>query len=416
MPKIPATPVPKPLPFAVVLLSGCLLGLSHPEPPAGRATLPQLEAYLQEAIADGDPPSISITVSQGASIVHERALGYADGPRQVRATPQTTYRWFSVTKPLTALAILQLAERSVLALSEPAATYLPYLRELYGEAAAQITIERLLSHRAGVGDVGDEILSWVHVEGHHSQGRLLRERLPRHVHFDPDELDQGHYSNLGYMMLGAVIEQVSALSYEQYVTRNILAPLQMERTHFYYHEPFAPGTVHAFGSHPDDLLAFLASFQLDLSTLSRECSRRRWWFQHFSPDQTPPSGLISTSSDMARVGRMLLQRGVLDGQRIVSEASIARMMEPRVAVASSPMGSLPGYSFGDAWFITTDAAGRRVLVHGGQGMAFTSLLLLRPRDELVVALAANGTYIDGEQGLRLLSVLADMDWMRERLH
>src|SRR5688572_4774016 len=239
--------------LGAMTLSGCLLGLHHPPPPAGSASLAQLQAYLRESIADADPPSISISVDQRGSTVFEQAIGHADVPAAVPATPVTTYRWFSVTKPITAVAILQLAERGLITLSAPAAVYLPYLNELYGADASQITIERLLAHRAGIGDVGDSILAWVHLQGHHDQSRLLRQRLPEHVHFDAEELDAGHYSNLGYMMLGAVIESATSLTYEAYVTRHILAPLRMQRSHFYYEGAFAPGTRHAPGSHPDDL-------------------------------------------------------------------------------------------------------------------------------------------------------------------
>jgi D-alanyl-D-alanine carboxypeptidase len=391
-------------------LSACGLGLSHPTRPPGSASVAELEAYVRQAIADADPPSISIAVSQGDATVYARAFGYADGPRKVLATPQTTYRWFSVTKPFTAVAILQLAEQGLVSLSAPAATYLPYLNELYGQHAPQITIERLLSHRAAIGDVGDAILSWVHIEQHRNQSELLRERLPSHVHFDPSQLDQGHYSNLGYMILGAVIESASGLSYEQFVTTHILTPLKLDRTRFYYEDTFAPGTAHAVGSHPDDFMAFIASFSLDLDTLSRECTDDRHWFELFSADQTPPSGLISTSSDMLRFGRMILGRGALEGQRILKPTSVDRMTQSHASHSSSPAGDLQGFSFGDAWFITRDAHGRQILMHGGQGMAFTSLLMIRPADEFVAAIVANGTYFDGNNGLHLMSVLAEMDW------
>ncbi len=82
------------------------------------------------------------------------------------------------------------------------------------------------------------------------------------------------------------------------------------------------------------------------------------------------------------------------------------MTRPRVPVASSPVGALPGYYFGDAWFVAQDAPGRRVLMHGGQGMAFASLLLIRPQDELVAAFVASGTYLDGRGGLDLMAVLS----------
>jgi CubicO group peptidase (beta-lactamase class C family) len=109
---------------------------------------------------------------------------------------------------------------------------------------------------------------------------------------------------------------------------------------------------------------------------------------------------------------MILNRGILGDQRILSAASVARMTRVRVPVSSSPVGDPPGYSFGDSWFVTKDARGRQMLMHGGGGMAFTSLLMIRPDDEFVAALVANGSYIDGANGLDLMSVLANLDWTR----
>lgn len=400
--------------FAVAGTCGCAWGLEHPEPPTGEPTFEKFEAYVRATIADGDPPSVSIAVSQRDTLVYERAFGYADAPGGVRATPDTSYRWFSVTKPVTAVAVLQLVERGLVSLSEPASTYLPYLAEYYGNDVSAITIERLLSHQSGVGDVGNEIMAWIHVTGHHRQSVLLRDRLGSAVHFDADELDHGHYSNLGYMILGAVIEAVSGETYEDYVVRHILEPLQMNHTRFYYEDAFAPGTVHAVGSHPDDLMAWIASFSIDLDTVARECTQDRWWFRYFSPDQTPPSGLVGTSADMVRLGRMIVGRGVLDGKRVLSEDSVRRMTARQVAVASSPVGAPPGFSFGYAWFVTQDERARSLLLHGGQGMAFTSLLLIRPEDEFVAAIAANGTYVDGANAQRLMAVVAALDWSRPK--
>jgi D-alanyl-D-alanine carboxypeptidase len=391
-------------------LGGCVLGLYDPVPPGGRVTLTELDTYLESIVADSDPPSVSVTVTRGDHLVYERAVGYADAPRAVRANSNTTYRWFSVTKPFTAAAILQLVESGSIALQEPAATYLPYLNELYGPSAREITIERLLSHRAGIGDVGDDILTWVHVAGHFGQSALLKERLPAHVHFDPGALDQGHYSNLGYMILGAVIEAVTKESYETYVIDHVLGPLGMTRTHFYYDAPFPSETRHAVGSHPDDFMAFMASFRLDLGALSRECTRQRYWFEYFSTDQTPPSGLLGTTSDMVRLGQMIVGRGTLGGRKILSETSVEHMIEPRAEVKSSPMGPLPDFSLGDAWFITRDEKGRKLLIHGGQGMAFRALLVIRPDDELVASIAANGTYLDGEDGLSIMRVILATDF------
>ena len=106
-----------------------------PAAPASIATLDELDSYLTQLTASGDPPSISVTVVKRDKVVYSRAFGLADGPSQVAATPDTVYHWWSMTKIVTAIAVLQLNERGQLDLDAPVTDYLPWFEVQYPAGA-----------------------------------------------------------------------------------------------------------------------------------------------------------------------------------------------------------------------------------------------------------------------------------------
>ncbi len=393
------------------IVSGCAFGLTDPQPPPPSAKLAEVESYVREVVRDGDPPSVSVAVMDHGKVVYDRAFGFADGPRRIPAGPDTTYRWFSVTKLFTAVAILQLVEEGKVELEAPAGRYVPLVSQAFGAHARELTIARLLSHSSGLGDIGNDIVSWVHVAGPHPQElEILRRHLAAHAELEPRHVGQGRYSNLGYLLLGGVIEAVTGRPYTEVISRRILEPLGMASTAFYYDEPrFSPATRHAVGSHPTDLMGFMASLSLDAGVV-RECKEQRYWFNGFHPNQSAPSGLVGTSADALRFASALLHGGERGGQRILSAQTVAAMTAPRADVLESPVGRLQGFSFGYAWFVGRDPQGRRVFVHGGGGMAFTSMMMLWPDLDRAVFVAANGSYFDGAMGQRVAHAYGSLTW------
>src|SRR5689334_13732493 len=71
----------------------------------------ELEAYLDRLVASGNPPGLSVIVVRKDQIVYSNAFGYADGPQKIKATPETVYHWWSMTKIPTAVAVMQLQEQ-----------------------------------------------------------------------------------------------------------------------------------------------------------------------------------------------------------------------------------------------------------------------------------------------------------------
>lgn len=398
--------------LSLAILSGCALGLGDPTPPPQPTRLDEVEEYVRAIVADGDPPSVSIAVLDADRLVYQRAFGWADGPRRIGATPATTYRWFSMTKLFTAVAVLQLVEEGRVELEAPAARYLPIMNDVFGEDARDITIGRLLSHGSGLGDVGTDILSWVHVQGPHPRELdILRDRLAKYDGFDDEDVGRGHYSNLGYIILGGVVEAVTGRAYTEYVETEILDRLGMVDTGFHHDDGrFPPETRHAVGSHPHDFIGFLISLSLDMDALERESAAGRYWFHAFHPDQSAPSGLVGPSADAMRFARAIFRGGEVDGRRILEPRTVAAMLQPRSEVVESPADDLEGFSFGYGWFLGNDSRGRPILVHGGVGMAFTAMLTLWPEQERAVFVAANGSYLDGAMGRRVAEAFGSLAW------
>ena len=161
------------------------------------------------------------------------SFGNARAETHTPVDAETAYNWASITKTMTAIAILQLRDRGQLSLDDPAVRYIPELREVHdpdGPVDA-ITIRQLLTHSAGFRnptwpwDCDDATnCDWQLFEP--TKWAQVAAMLPyTHIAFKPGS--RWSYSNLGYVFLGQVIERLSGDDFEVYVDKNILKPLGM---------------------------------------------------------------------------------------------------------------------------------------------------------------------------------------------
>jgi CubicO group peptidase (beta-lactamase class C family) len=375
----------------------------------GAAELPDAEQFLEALVEADAPPGLTALVVKDGELLYARGFGYADGPRGVPATPDTIYRWWSITKVFTAVAVMQLVDEGRLELDDPVARYVPdFAPTLRDAPMTGITVRQLLSHSSGLPDAGMEILGWLHFEGDPAlnQTEFVRKMLPDYSRLASAPSTEGRYTNIGYMVLSAVIESVSGERYEDYVTAHILAPLGMDRTGFDY--PKLEAAEVAVGSHPVDIMTVPASVAIDMKRAVRERHESRLWFERVYPDQSGPSGLIGPASDMARFMAAMLAGGVLDGTRILSEASANAMARSVIDARVSPAPG-NGFDFGLGWFVH-DGAGRESLSHGGQGMGMSSLMTLYPEESLGILVVGNSTYLGRDFGASAVASLAAVDW------
>jgi CubicO group peptidase (beta-lactamase class C family) len=226
------------------------------------------------------------------------------------------------------------------------------------------------------------------------QTEIVKKYLPdfNKLKFGPGE--KAVYSNLNYMMLGAIIEAVSGQSYETYIAKNILEPLGMSQTSFVYTP--AMGEYEAFGTLP--VVHFytpLLPMLLDTNALIRERQGKLLWLNRVYIDATPSTGLIGPSNDVARLMMAYLNHGTLDGNLMLTRASVSMLTD------TPPIdGRGLGWSVGES-------SNTRYLEHAGGGPGFATIMRLYPEREAGFAILANGTDLDRDG---LMNLLAQMEW------
>lgn len=191
-------------------------------------------SLYHQRLQDAGIVGSSLMVVRDGQIIHKAFEGFQDLAAKRPVDEDTIYHWASITKTLTGVAIMQLRDRGLLALDDPAVKYVPELRLVhnpYGDMS-QVTIRQLMSHsagfRAGTWPWGGdqpwhpfEPTKWEQVVAMFPYTQIL---------FKPGS--QYSYSNPGVIFLGRIIELFSGDDYEVYINKNIFMPLGMTKSFF----------------------------------------------------------------------------------------------------------------------------------------------------------------------------------------
>jgi CubicO group peptidase (beta-lactamase class C family) len=379
-----------------------------PQPPESVKNVAELDAYLEKLVNSGTPQGLSMVIVKNDSIVYSKGFGWADGPRNIHATPQSVYHWWSITKIPTAIAILQLQEQGKLKLDDAISKYLPFFKVKYpSDKSSDITIRQLLNHSSGIPDAsGFSLMKWIHHDGEPpiDQTAFIEKVFPKYatLQFEPGE--DTAYTNIGYMLLGAIIEQVSGQPYRDYIRQYLFEPLGMKQTDFVYTQEMEP--YEAAGSHPS--FNFMSPLLYTMiGSYIRETSNKHLWMKRVYTDQEPSSALIGSTLDAARLVRAYLNKGILDGHRILSEKSIGLMTNDSHVAEADDEGS---YFFrqGIGWQVFKEKSGYK-LEHAGGGPGFYTLMQIYPSDNLGLILFCNDVTLE-KQGWKVLRLGVDLNW------
>ena len=178
----------------------------------------------------------SALVSEHGNVILKKGYGYANFEWNIAAAPDTKFRLGSITKQFTAMLIMQLLEKKLVKLDGRITDYLPYYPKETGE---KITVHQLLSHTSGIFNYTDD--AELYAKGrffHLTPEELTKTFSGRALDFEPGT--KWNYSNSGYIVLGAIIEQVTGKPYEQVLQENILNPLGMNNTGYDHWENILP--------------------------------------------------------------------------------------------------------------------------------------------------------------------------------
>jgi len=313
---------------------------------------------------------LSVAVVRAGELVDVRSFGWEDFGARVPATGETMYRWASISKPLTAVAALQLVESGRLDLDRDVRAYVPE----FPEKAHAFTSRHLLSHQAGIvhyRDMGIRTLREYEVE-HPWADPILRLDMfnERELLFEPGTAYS--YTTPGFVLLGAVVERAGEGSYVEQVNERICRPLGMASMRPDYEWVAIPHRARGYERKGEGRV--VDSGTDDIS-----------W-------KLPAGGWISTAGDLARFGAGLAGSELLQPQT-------REDMWTRQATAD---GTVTGYGLGIG---VGELDGRLVVSHSGGQKKASTFLLVAPGRGTAVALMGN---TEGAELARLARELIEL--------
>jgi len=184
----------------------------------------EIDQFLIKLVEKEKTPSVQYRIFDAERIIHHFQYGFSDIKNEIKADENTAYNAFSVTKTFTALAVLQLAEQKKIDIKKPAKKYLPEF-----PYSPEITILQLLTHSAGIPNPVP--LGWIHLAEEHKtldMDQFFRQIFSKNKKTSSGPNEKFAYSNLGYVLLGQLIEKVSGSRYEDFIRKNIIEPLNLK--------------------------------------------------------------------------------------------------------------------------------------------------------------------------------------------
>jgi CubicO group peptidase (beta-lactamase class C family) len=167
-----------------------------------------------------------VLIAQGNQVLFEQGFGYANREWQIPNSPETKFNIASISKQFTAILTLQLHEQGKLSLEGKISDYLPYYRK---DTGSQITIHHLLTHRSGIPNYTSLPNVWEDsLRNHYSLKELIVRFCSHDLEFEPDS--QYAYNNSGYLILAAVLEEVTGKPFAKLLRQYILKPLSLHDT------------------------------------------------------------------------------------------------------------------------------------------------------------------------------------------
>lgn len=199
----------------------------------------------------GSPFSGTVLIAQNDQVVFTGAYGFKNRSLNTPNTLDTKFPVGSITKQFTAMLVMQMVERGDLGLDDPIINHLPYLKSTWGD---QITIHHLLSHTSGLphydGLLGEVIDRDTFAKSVYTPKELAE--LIDQVELDYPIDTKFHYSSLGYMLLGVILEEVSGQNYSTLLQQNITTPLGLKNTGFASNEFIAEETARGYAFVEDE--------------------------------------------------------------------------------------------------------------------------------------------------------------------
>ncbi|HEX5324840.1 MAG TPA: serine hydrolase [Capsulimonadaceae bacterium] len=344
----------------LILIAACIFVLAAPRV----AYADKIDDYVQRQMQAQHIPGLSLAIVKNGKIAKARGYGLADLEQKTPATPQTLYELASVTKQLTATAVMLLVQDGKIGLDDKISQYVKGTPNTWRD----ITLRELLNQTSGIKDILNELRGT-------SQNDATPQEIVDDVALYPLDFAPGtdwSYSNTNYLLLGMVIGEVTGMDFSAFLTERVFRPLGMTSTRL--------------DSDADIIPKRAGRYSWDGSRLTNSAlfNGSLW--------RSGEAGLMSNVLDMARWD------GALLGGKILSTASEEETWSP----GKLSDGALYPYGFG--WFLW-DFNGRKVISHEGSAPGVSTGIAHYLNDKLAVVVFMNR---DGVNALALAGEVANL--------
>ena len=341
----------------------------------------RMKAYVDSETVAG----VVTLVAHGDEIVEFDAAGKADIASGQPMRKDTIFQIMSMTKPVTAIGIMMLAEEGKLALRDPVENYLPEFRDQKVTANTgpdrgrlsvpehAITIRDLMTHTAGIGDTAPDSIHDYPQLMNRPLADVVRQWARQPLLFQPGTA--WSYSSPGIEILGRIIEVCSGQKYETFIEDRILRPLGMKDSFFFPPADKLDRIAMVYVKNGGKLVPAPSTI------LAGDPAKHR----NGAVFSAPGWGLYSTAEDLLHVYQMMRGEGFYQGHRYLSPFSV-HLMTTAHTTGIRPVGWMRGADYGLAWEVVTDPLGE-LAGHAkgtyGHGGAFGTQGWIDPQNDLI---------------------------------
>ena len=337
-------------------------------PPLDAPTMQRIDAFVAEQTGDSGIPGVAIAVLQDGHAPHVRGFGH-DGHGNA-ISGDTPFPIGSLTKSFTALLVRQAIDAGRLDADAPVQRYLPWFRVSDAQASSRITLRHLLNQTSGLSRA-DGIAPLL--QGSQASVEELARGMAS-LSLNRPVGERFEYSNLNYVLLGAVLQAVTGQRRDVLLRERVLQPLAMTHSHTDHDNARRVGMT----------------------------ALHRLWFgvpvqqdTHLLPGFAPTGSLVASAADMARYLQMPLAGGAAPGGRVVSTQGVQQLLAPASPPGRSTLLSTDfQFRYAEGWFVGpfgSSGAAADARWHLGSLASFAAWMVLLPdtKQAVVVLINAN---------------------------
>jgi len=360
-------------PLLIILITCSGLALAQEGANAVPADFNDLGRFIRKEMELSHIPGIALTIFSESEVIHQGNYGIID-PSGQTVTARTPFVIGSLSKMITAYAVLQLVDDGRLSLDTPILQYLPWFKPINPFNEEPITVRHLVSHASGISAIDG--IDFRRKFAQYSLDDLLG--TYEHLQLNRPVGDSYQYSNANYNLLGGIIQQVTGQSYAEYIRRNVFERLHMKRSYTSLPEALSNGLARG----------------------------HQLWFRRPKATSTypfvdsflPSMTLMLSSENMAKFLMVTLTNQSASNEPALSEEASATFYQPFV---EAYLDEFTGeYAYGS---LITELHDRKVIFCQGGYNSFRAYVFIMPEDHIGFVIMMNMNTGHSDQGLRTIS-------------